>query len=153
MARTRSPCRRRNGEERTTESPSSAAARSSPMRESVLRASRSTARERSTSPSRMLSEAARSRADIFRTITAACSRGRRSGARGTAVAATSATAPPISASVQRTNAAPGDGNRVLTTIAWIAAWLTNNVPWSRSSAVTIANDTISAICQPPEPSQ
>ena len=38
-------------------------------------------------------------------------------------------------------------------MAWIAAWLTNSTPWSSSSAVDIARPTISAICQPPEPSQ
>ena len=53
-------CRRRNGEERTTDSPSSEAARSSTTSSSVERASRSTSRARSTSPSRMLSAAARS---------------------------------------------------------------------------------------------
>ena len=67
---------------------------------------------RSTSPSRMLSAAARSSAEILRTITPACSRGRRSGARGTTAAATSATPPPISASVHRVNAAPGVGSSV-----------------------------------------
>ena len=56
---------------------------------------------------------------------AASSRGRRSGAAGTTVAATSATAPPISASVQRVNAAFGSGSRVTTTIDCTAAWITN----------------------------
>ena len=83
--------------------------------------------------------------------TAACSRGRRSGARGTTAAATSATAPPIRASVQRMNAASGVGTSVLTTIACTAAWLTNSTPCPSSSAVVIARLTISAICQPPDP--
>ena len=59
---------------------------------------------RSTSPSTITSPAARSSAAILRITTAACSRGRRSGAAGTTVAATSATQPPISASVQRISA-------------------------------------------------
>ena len=109
--------------------------------------------ERSKSPSRMLSDAARSRVEIFRMTTAACSRGRRSGARGTTAAATSATAPPIRASVHRMNAASGVGTNVLTTIACTAAWLTNTTPWPSRTAVVMARLTINAICQPPVPSQ
>ena len=101
----------------------------------------------------MLSAAARSSAEILRTTTPACSRGRLSGARGTTAAATRATAPPISASVQRTKAAPGVGSSAVTKMAWIAAWLTNSTPRSSSSAVVIASATISAICQPPEPTR
>ena len=82
---------------------------------------------------------------------AACSRGLRNGALGTTVAATSATAPPIRASVQRVNAAPGSGSSVLTTIDCTAAWVTKIWPASSSSAVLMASETISAICQAPVP--
>ena len=75
----------------------------------------------------------------LRTTIAACSRGRRSGAAGTTVAATSATAPPISASVHRVSAAPGSGSRVLTTIDCTAAWVTNSWPPSSRIAAVIAS--------------
>jgi hypothetical protein len=101
----------------------------------------------------MLCAAARNNVEILRITTPACSRGRRSGARGTTAAATRATAPPIRASVHRTKAAPGSGTSVLTTIAWTAAWLTNRTPWLSSTAEAIARLTIRTICQPPDPNQ
>ena len=82
--------------------PSSAASCSSRIRLSVARASASSSSPRSGTPSTITSPAARSSAEILRITTAACSRGRRSGAAGTTVAATSATQPPM------TRVAPAD---------------------------------------------
>ena len=132
-------CRTRNGEEATTERPSSAAARSSLIRWSVDRASASSSSAGSTSPSTITSPAARSRSATLWTTRAACSRGLRSGAAGTTVAATSATAPPISASVHRFTAAPGSGTRVATTIDCTAACIMNSCPPSSRIAVVMAS--------------
>ena len=88
---------------------------------------------------------------ILRITTAACSRGRRSGAAGTTVAATSATAPPISASVQRVRRHPGRAAAMLTTIDCTAAWVTNSCPPSSRNAADIASATISVICHRPTP--
>ena len=122
------------------------------MSESVDRASASSSSRGSDSPSSMTSPAARSSPEIFRTTTAACSRGRRSGAAGTTVAATSATAPPITASIQRVNAWLGPAASPAMTIDCTAAWVTNSWPLPSSSAEDIASATIRPICHRPEPS-
>ena len=89
---------------------------------------------------------------LTRATTAACSRGRRRGAAGTTVAATRATAPPITASVHRVNAWPGAATSPAMTIDWTAAWVTNSCPLSSRNAAVIESATISAICHAPEPS-
>ena len=121
------------------------------MSASVDRASRSTASALSTSPSPRRSADERSSSAILRTTTAAWSRGLRSGARGTTVAATSATDPPMIASVQRRKASPGAGASAATTIPCTAAWMTISCPASSSSAIDMPAATITAICHPPEP--
>ena len=118
----------------------------------MVRASASRAIARCTSPSIITSPAARSSVAILRITIDACSRGRRNGAAGTTVAATSATSPPTTASVQRVNAAPGSGTSEATTIDCTAAWVTKSCPPSSRNADDIASATISAICQPPDPS-
>ena len=85
----------------------------------------------------------------MRTTTAARSLGRRSGARGTTAAASSATAPPTSASVHRVIAWPGSGSRVTTMIDCTAAWVTNRPLESSRNAADIASATISAELPPP----
>ena len=87
----------------------------------------------------------------MRTTCAACSRGRRSGAAGTTVAATRATPPPIRASVHPVHPALGSGSSVVTTIDCTAAWMTNTCPLSSRIAVVIASPTIRVICQAPVP--
>ena len=144
-------CRTRNGEDDTTAMPSSAASCSSRIRLSVARASASSSRPRSATPSTITSPAARSSAEIFRTTIAACSRGRRSAAAGTTVAATSATQPPTTASLQRTRASDGAGTSAEMMIDCTAAWVTNIWPLVISSADVIASATTSVSCHQPEP--
>ena len=119
-------CRTRNGDDVTTAMPSSAAACSSRISPSVPRASARSASARADSPSTITSAAARSSIETLRITTAACSRGRRSGAAGTTVAATRATRPPIPASLTRTRASPGAGASALMMIDCTMAWMTSS---------------------------
>jgi hypothetical protein len=89
----------------------------------------------------------------LRTTVAACSRGRRSGAAGTSVAATSATQPPMTASLQRTSASEGAGTSAEMMIDCTAAWVTNIWPLVMSIASDIDSATTSVSCQAPEPIQ
>ncbi len=67
------------------------------------------------------------------------------------MAATSATEPPMSASVQRRKAPWAPGSSAATTMDWTAAWVTKRMPASSSSAVDIARKTIRPSCHAPEP--
>ena len=88
---------------------------------------------------------------MVRTTTAAWVRGRRSGAAGTTAAATSATAPPMTASNHRVNASPGVATKATTKIDCTAAWVTSSPPASRNSAADIAQTTMTPICHAPVP--
>ena len=133
--------------------PRRAASCSSRISESVDRASASSASVESTSP---VGEAGRRSAEQRRDLAlrrARPPRGVVAAARpGTTVAATMATAPPISASVHRSSASPGSGTSEATTIDCTAAWVTNSPPASSSSAVLIASTTIRVSCHQPDPS-
>ena len=131
--------------------PSSEASCSSRISGSVARASASTLSPWTASASSITWPAARSSEAIFLATTAACSPGRRSGAAGTIEAATSATAPPISASVQRVNAAPGVGSSPITKIDCTAAWLRKTCPEEMKMPTAMAIATTIVICQAPSP--
>lgn len=126
MDRTLPASVRLKGVDAMTDRPSSAAACSSRMSESVSRAVAKTRADRSTSPSRALWAASRTRVAMVRATWAACRRGWRSAARGTIVANTSATPPPTTASSHRPKAADPVGTSTVTAIDRTADCMTSN---------------------------